>query len=87
MWQVGISGMGKNGFMNMTMQKEQDTKDIIRTCEQLIDAGIASDQALKTACEFCNVNFDSFLHSEKEKIRRKVEEVYKARNNVDNRKG
>ena len=87
MWQVGITDLGKNGFMNMSMQKEQDMKDVIRTCEQLIGAGVNSDQALKTACEFCNVNFDSFLHSEKEKIRLKVEEVYKAKNNADNRKG
>ena len=87
MWQIGINDLGKNGFMNMTIQKEQDTNDIIRTCEQLIDAGIASDHALKAACDICNVNFDSFLQSEKEKIKHKIEEVYKARNNADNRKG
>ena len=87
MMQIGLSGLGKNGFTNMLMQNEQDTKDVIRTCEQLIDAGITSDQALKTACDFCNVNFDNFLYSEKEKIRRKVEEVYKAKNNTDNKRG
>lgn len=87
MMQVGISGLGKNGFVNMIVQKEQDMKDVIKTSEQLIEAGVASEQAIKTACDFCNVNFDSFLRTEKEKIRLKVEEVYQAKNNSDKRKG
>lgn len=87
MMQVGISGLGKNGFVNMIVQKEQDMKDVIKTSEQLIEAGVASEQAIKTACDFCNVNFDSFLRAEKEKIRLKVEEVYQAKNNSDKRKG
>ena len=87
MWQVGISGLGKNGFVNMIMQREQDMKDVIKTSEQLIDAGITSDQAIKTACDFCNVNFGQFLTSEREKIRLKVEEVYQSKYNSNKRKG
>ena len=87
MWQVGISGMGKNGFMNMKMQTEQDINAIIKTCEQLIEAGVTSDSVIEHACSFCNINFNNLLLSDREKIRRKVEEIYKAKHNSDNRKG
>ena len=87
MMRVGISGLGKNGFTNMLMQSEQDIKAVIKTCEQLMEAGVASDIVINYACGFCNVSFDSFMRSEKEKIRRKVEEIYQAKNNAENKKG
>lgn len=87
MMQVGLVGMGKNGFMNAIMQDEQDTKAIISTCEQLIAAGYIPETAINKACDFCNINFDRMLSSEKAKIRRKVEEIYQSRKNSDKRKG
>ena len=87
MMQVGITDLGKNGFTNMLMQNEQDAKAVIKTCEQLMEAGVTSDVVINCACGFCNISFDSFMRSEKEKIRRKVKEIYQAKNNSDNRKG
>lgn len=87
MMQVGITDLGKNGFVNMLMQNEQDAKKVIKTCEHLIEAGVTSDTIINCACDFCNVSFDSFMSSEKEKIKRKVEEIYKTKNNAENRKG
>lgn len=86
MMQVGLVGMGKNGFMNAIMQDEQDTKAIISTCEQLIAAGYVPEIAIDKACDFCRINFDRMLSSEKAKIRRKVEEIYQSNKNSDKRK-
>lgn len=86
MMQVGLVGMGRNGFMNAIMQDEQDTKAIIRTCEQLIEAGYVPETAIDKACDFCNINFDRMLSSEKAKIRKKVEEIYQSSKNSDKRK-
>lgn len=84
MWQIGISGMGKNGFVNMELQKQQDTVKIIKTCEQLIEiGGMTADMSLKTACEVHNINFKNFLESEQEKITRKIEKIYKSKHNSD----
>ena len=86
MMQVGLTNMGRNGFMNAIIQDEQDSKAIISTCEQLIAAGYVPETAINKACDFCSVNFDRMLSSEKAKIRRKVEEIYQSSKNSDKRK-
>ena len=86
MMQVGLTNIGRNGFMNAIMQDEQDSKAIISTCEQLIAAGYVPDTAINKACDSCNISFDSILSNEKAKIRKKVEEIYQSNKNSDKRK-
>lgn len=86
MMQVGLTNMGRNGFMNAIMQEEQDSKKIINTCEQLIAAGYIPETAINKACDSCNISFDSILSNEKAKIRKKVEEIYQSNKNSDKRK-
>ena len=87
MMQVGLTGMGRNGFMNAIMQNEQDTKAVVETCEQLVAAGYTPENAIEHACCFCNVKFDRILSSERAKIRQRVEEVYQSKQSSDKRKG
>ena len=78
MMQVGIIGMGKNGFMNQIMQSEQDTNKIIKTCEELIIAGYNPNIVIEQACQKNGIRMNSLTDIDKQRIVKKVEEIYKS---------
>ena len=78
MMQVGIVGMGKNGFMNQIMQSEQDTNKIIKTCEELIIAGYNPNIVIEQACQKNGIRMNSLTDIDKQRIVKKVEEIYKS---------
>ena len=78
MMQVGLAGMGKNGFMNQIMQSDQDTNKIIKTCEELIIAGYNPNIVIEQACQKCGVRMNSLTDIDKQRIVKKVEEIYKS---------
>lgn len=78
MMQVGIVGMGKNGFMNQIMQSDQDTNKIIKTCEELIIAGYNPNIVIEQACQKNGIRMNSLTDIDKQRIVKKVEEIYKS---------
>lgn len=78
MMQVGLVGMGKNGFMNQIMQSEQDTNKIIKTCEELIIAGYNPNIVIEQACQKNGIRMNSLTDMDKQRIVKKVEEIYKS---------
>lgn len=78
MMQVGLVGMGKNGFMNQIMQSDQDTNKIIKTCEELIIAGYNPNIVIEQACQKNGIRMNSLTDIDKQRIVKKVEEIYKS---------
>jgi hypothetical protein len=78
MMQIGIVGMGRNGFMNQIMQSEQNTDKIIKTCEQLIAAGYNPNIVIEQACYSCGVSMNSLTDMDKQRLVKKVEEIYRS---------
>lgn len=78
MMQVGLVGMGKNGFMNQIMQSDQDTNKIIKTCEELIIAGYNPNIVIEQACHKCGIRVNSLTDLDKQRIVKKVEEIYQS---------
>ena len=78
MMQVGLVGMGKNGFMNQIMQSDQDTNKIIKTCERLIAAGYNPNIVIEQACQSCGVSMNSLTDMDKQRLVKKVEEIYRS---------
>ena len=78
MMQVGLVGMGKNGFMNQIMQSDQDANKIIKTCEELIIAGYNPNIVIEQACQKNGIRMNSLTDIDKQRIVKKVEEIYKS---------
>lgn len=79
MMQVGLVGMGKNGFMNQIMQSDQDANKIIKTCEELIIAGYNPNIVIiEQACQKSGIRMNSLTDIDKQRIVKKVEEIYKS---------
>lgn len=78
MMQVGIVGMGKNGFMNQIMQSEHDTNKIIKTCEELIAAGYNPNIVIEQACRKNNISMNGLTDSDKQRLVKKVKEIYQS---------
>lgn len=80
MFNVGITGMGNNGFMNMIMQSDADTQAAIEEFDKRVaELGHVAHPALL----FQEVLDDMFIkekdltHRDKERIKRKIESVSK----------
>lgn len=78
MMQVGLVGMGKNGFMDQIMQSDQDANKIIKTCEELIIAGYNPNIVIEQACQKNGIRMNSLTDIDKQRIVKKVEEIYKS---------
>lgn len=83
MMQVGIVGIGKNGFMNQIMQSETDTNKIIKTCEELIAMGYNPSIVIEQACLKNNLNMNSLTETDKIRIIKKIENISKQKQNKE----
>ena len=80
MFNVGITGMGQNGFMNMIMQSDEDTQRVITEFDKRIsELGHAVPPALvfKDVLDDLGIREKDLTHADRERIKRKIEEVSK----------
>ena len=75
MMQIGIVGMGRNGYMNQIMQSQEDADKIISECETLINNGVTFSSVIECACQKQNIVFNNLALTDKKRIERKVEEI------------
>lgn len=78
MMQIGVCGMGRNGFMNQLMQSQEDADKIIKECEYLISIGFESSNAIQYACRQKNINLNGLTAADRKRIEKKVEEIYQS---------
>ena len=76
MMQIGLVGMGTNGFMNHIMQSDQDYNKIMKTCEELLAMGYGPAIVIEHACSRNGININSLTDVDKQRLIKKVEEVY-----------
>lgn len=80
MMQVGLTGMGNNGFMNYVMQSQQNTDMLIHDFEQLIAAGYNPNTIKEQAFANRGISESDLTDLDKKRLQRKVEEIYQAYN-------
>lgn len=81
MMQIGVIGNGRTehrALMNYVMQSDQDTNKIIKTCEELLAAGYNPNIVIEQACQKCGIRINSLIDIDKQRIVKKVEEIYKS---------
>lgn len=80
MMHIGIIGEGRKNMslMNYIMQSEQDANKIIKTCEELIIAGYNPNIVIEQACQKNGIRMNSLTDIDKQRIVKKVEEIYKS---------
>lgn len=80
MMHIGIIGEGRKNMslMNYIIQSEQDTNKIIKTCEELIIAGYNPNIVIEQACQKSGIRMNSLTDIDKQRIVKKVEEIYKS---------
>lgn len=79
MLQIGITGMGRNGFMNHIMESEIEVNKLIRATEELYNAGCPFYAVLNEACKSTQVSLNNLTDTDKQKLNRKIEEIYRIR--------
>lgn len=78
MMQIGVVGMGRNGFMNYVMQSQETTDKLIEDFEKAFAAGHnPSDELIKQIFANRGVKESDLSDFDKKRLKRKVEEVYK----------
>ena len=78
MFNVGITGMGQNGFMNMIMQSDEDTQRAIAEFDKRIsELGYMAPPALvfKDVLDDLGIREKDLTYADKERIKRKIESV------------
>ena len=74
MFNMGISGLGRNGFMNMVAQSQVDADAVINKFEEYIKLGYCSSVALASTYEDLGITEANLTEFDKNRIKRKVEE-------------
>ena len=78
MFNVGITGMGSNGFMNMIMQSDADTQAAIEEFDKRIselDYSIPPAVVFEQVLEDMRIKKSDLMYADRKRIERKVEEV------------
>ena len=78
MFNVGITGMGSNGFMNMIMQSDEQTQAAIAEFDKRIsELGYAIPPAVvfQNVLDDMNIKKNDLTLADRKRIERKVEEV------------
>lgn len=78
MMQVGLTGMGNNGFMNYVMQSQRNTDILIKDFEQLIAAGYNPNTVIDQAFSNRGIKQSDLTDTDKKRLQRKVEELYQS---------
>lgn len=88
MFHIGIVSHGScynpnnlNGMQAMAMQSQVDTDAVIASFEEYINAGFPAAIALAQAFTVNKVSESNLTDFDKERINRKVEALYKNKNN------
>ena len=78
MYQIGIVGMGKNGFMNQIMQSQQDTDTLIQDFEAAIAAGYNPNDIKQQIFEARGMSEDDLTYNDKQRLIKKIEAAWKS---------
>ena len=81
MMQIGVIGNGRTehrALMNYVMQSDQDTNKIIKICEELLAAGYNPNIVIEQACQKCGIRLSNLTDMDKNRLVKKVEEIYKS---------
>ena len=77
MFQVGISGIGKNGFTNMLMTSHQNTEKLIKEFKAAMDGGSDPNAVNDMIFEKLGLTHDDLMESDKKRLISEVENYYR----------
>lgn len=76
MFNMGISGLGKNGFVNYILQSQQDTDLLIKDFEDAIRRGLNLNEVEDQIYRARKVNPKDLTMDDQRRLKRKVEEIW-----------
>lgn len=78
MMKIGLTDMGKNGYMNYIMQSQQNVNTIIKDFENALSAGCDPNLVLQQVFEKRGIREYDLTATDKKKLERRVQEIYAA---------
>ena len=78
MMKIGLTDMGKNGYMNYIMQSQQNVNTIIKDFENALSAGCDPNLVLQQVFEKRGIKEYDLTTTDKKKLERRVQEIYAA---------
>lgn len=76
MFNMGVSGLGENGFVNYILQSQQDTDLLIRDFEDAIRKGLNPNEVEDQIYSARRVNPKDLTIDDQKRLKRKVEEIW-----------
>lgn len=76
MMKIGLTDMGKNGYMNYIMQSQQNVNTIIKDFENALSAGCDPNLVLQQVFEKRGIREYDLTATDKKKLERRVQEIY-----------
>ena len=76
MFNMGINGLGQNGFVNYILQSQQDTDLLIKDFEDAIRKGLNPNEVEDQIYRARKVNPKDLTINDQRRLKRKVEEIW-----------
>ena len=76
MFNMGVNGLGKNGFVNYILQSQQDTDLLIKDFEDAIRKGLNPNEVEDQIYRARKVTPQDLTINDQRRLKRKVEEIW-----------